>query len=893
MPVPTAENGRPNPDALLRQATREGRGRLKIFLGAAPGVGKTFEMLSEGAARRRDGVDVVIGVVETHGRVETELLTRGQEIVPRRDVAYEGRTLREMDLDAILTRAPRLVLVDELAHTNAPGSRHPKRYQDVEELLGAGIDVYSTVNIQHVESLNDVVASFTRVRVRETVPDGILENAEIEVVDIPPDELIERLKAGKVYLPQEATRALSHFFSKSNLSALRELALRRAAQAVDQQMLEDVRALGLGGTWAGSERIVVAINELPGADVLVRAAKRVADGLRGPWTALFIETPRAAHFTDAQHQRVAAAMTLATQLGGAVATVPATTVVEGVQTFLADSRATQLVLGKSRRSRWFELRHGSVVDRLIRDTPGVAIHVLPVAVDGAPVPRGQRRAGRWGSMHGYVVTTAMVSAVAAVASALFHVLELGNVALLFLLPVMAAASLYGLRTGLYAGLAASLAYNFFFLPPVGTLSVTSPENLVSIVVLLGIAVATSQLTARVRAQADLAAASARTNATLAGFLRRIAGINELDRAAQMICDDVAQLLDVQVVMLAPSQGTGLEILAASDAGYQLGTMDTAAATWAYDTGSAAGKGSGTLAASEWLFQPLIAGDRALAVLGIARDTGGDPVRADQLPLLSSLIDQAALVLERLRLAAEMRDVDTVRTRDRLRAALLSSVSHDLRTPLTAVIAAAAQLHHGATPELIGTIESEAARLNRFVANLLDMARVEAGALKLAVEPIDLSDAVTSAAHDARRALEGHALRLDVPPDLPLVRADPQLLHHCLLNLLDNAGRYGEPGTEIVIEGRHSYGELRLSVLDHGPGLPPGREAEVFETFRRLEGSDRAVGGTGLGLAIVKAFAEAMGMSVEAANRKDERGAAFALLFPPALIVREPTSESMS
>ncbi|VVT14709.1 Histidine kinase [Sphingomonas sp. EC-HK361] len=886
-------NGRPDPDALLRHAAQEGRGKLKVFLGAAPGVGKTFEMLSEGAARKRDGVDVVIGVVETHGRVETEALTRGHEIVSRRAVPYEGRTLYEMDLDAILERAPRLVLVDELAHTNAPGSRHPKRYQDVEELLAAGIDVYSTVNIQHVESLNDIVASFTRVRVRETVPDRVLEMAEIEVVDIPPDELIERLKAGKVYLPQEATRALGHFFSKSNLSALRELALRRAAQAVDARMLDDVRALGLGGTWAGGDRIVVAINELPGADVLVRAAKRVADGLRGPWTALFIETPRAAHFTEAQHQRVAAAMTLATQLGGAVATVPATNVVEGIQNFLADARATQLIMGKSRRSRWFEFRHGSVVDHLIRETPGVTVHVLPVVADGGGSERGRRRPAAWGTPAGYVATTAMVAGVTAVASAIFHLLDLGNVALLYLLPVMAAASLFGLRTGIYAGIASSLAYNFFFLPPVGTFSVNNPENVVSIVVLLGIAIATSQLTARVRAQADLAAASARTNATLAGFLRQITSVNDPDMAAQMICDDVRRLLDVHAVLLAPSKGSALAIIAASDTDYRLDTMDTAAATWAFDTASPAGKGSGTLAASEWLFQPLKAGGHVLGVLGIARDNAGDPVRADQLPLLASLIDQSALVLERLRLEAEMRDVEAVRTRDRLRAALLSSVSHDLRTPLTAVIAAAAQLHHGATPDLIGTIESEAARLSRFVANLLDMARVEAGALKLNVEAIDLSDAVTGAAHDARRALEGHAIRLDVPPDLPLVRADPQLLHHCLLNLLDNAGRYGEPGTEVVISGRHRFGELSLAVLDHGPGLPPGQEVEVFETFRRLEGSDRAIGGTGLGLAIVKAFAEAMGMTVEASNRDDGIGAAFTLIFPPGLIVRDLPAESAS
>ncbi len=887
--MPVSGDGRPDPDALLRAAAQEGRGRLKIFLGAAPGVGKTFEMLSEGAGRRRDGTDVVVGVVETHGRVETEALTRGHEIIPRLNIAYEGRTLGEMDLDAVLARGPRLVLVDELAHTNAPGSRHPKRYQDVEELLAAGIDVYSTVNIQHVESLNDIVASFTRVRVRETVPDSILEMAEIEVVDIPPDELIERLKAGKVYLPHEATRALSHFFSKSNLSALRELALRRAAQAVDAQMLEHVRALGVGGTWAGSDRIVVAINELPGADGLVRAAKRVADGLRGPWTALFIETPRTAHFSDAQHQRVAAVMTLATQLGAAVATVPATSVVEGIRDFLTDARATQLVVGKSRRSRWFEFLHGSVVDRLIRETPGVTVHVLPME-EGPGSSPVRRQRGNWGKPAGYLITILLVATITALASALFHILDLGNVALLYLLPVMAASSLFGLRTGLFAGIASSLAYNFFFLPPVGTLSVSNPENVVSIFVLLGVAIATSQLTSRVRAQADMAAASARTNATLAGFLRQLSAINDASVAARMICDDVARLFDVQTVLLTSSGGASLTLQAASAPGYRLDTMDMAAANWAFDSGTAAGKGSGTLAASEWLFQPLKAGGKALAVIGVAKENSGDPIRADQLPLLTSLIDQAGLVFERLRLETEMRDVDAVRTRDRLRAALLSSVSHDLRTPLTAVIAAADQLDHGATPDLIGTIKSESARLNRFVANLLDMARVEAGALKLNVEATDLSDAVAGAAHDARRALQGHDVRLQVSPSLPLVRVDAQLLHHCLLNLLDNAGRYGDPGTDIIVEGVHLYGQIRLSILDHGPGLPPGREAEVFETFRRLEGSDRAIGGTGLGLAIVKAFAEAMGMSVEAGNRDDGEGAAFTLVFPADLIVRN-TSES--
>ncbi len=878
------DDTRPDPAALLRQASQESRGRFKIFLGAAPGVGKTYEMLTDGAARRREGVDVIIGVVETHGRAETEALVRGYEVVARRAVPYEGHVLYEMDLDAILERGPRLVLVDELAHTNAPGSRHPKRYQDVEELLAAGIDVYSTLNIQHIESLNDIVASFTHVRVRETVPDNILDMADIEVVDLPPDELIDRLKAGKVYLPREATRALSHFFSKSNLSALRELALRRAAQAVDAQMLDHIRALGVGGTWAGSDRIVVAVNELPGADGLVRAAKRIADALHAPWTAVYIETPRAQTFGDPEHRRLAAVMNLATQLGATVATAPAPSVVAGLKTFLANARATQLVVGKSQRSRLFEFRHGSVVDRLIRETRGVAVHVLPLeALAGRPL-RFPVLQGRWGARSGYLWTTVMIAAVTAIASALFHILNLGNVALLYLMPVMVAATLFGLRTGIFAGIASSLAYNFFFLPPTRTLTVNNPENVISVIVLLGVAIATSQLTARVRAQADMAAARARTNAALAGFLRRLTPLNDPVELGRAICEDVSRLFDLRTVLLVPT-GSGLSFQAASGPKYELETMELAAAQWAFDTGAPAGRSSGTLTASDWYFNPLRAGDKTQGVLGLAREDGGDPLRADQLPLLTSLVDQAALALERLRLEEEMRDVDVVRTRDRLRAALLSSVSHDLRTPLTAVMAAAAELHHGATPELIATIEAEAARLNRFVANLLDMARVEAGALNLKVEAVDLCDAVAGAAHDARRALEGHALELRVPPDLPFVRVDQQLLHHCLLNLLDNAGRYADPGTPIVIEGTHIYGLLKLSVLDQGPGLPPGREMEVFETFRRLEGSDRAVGGTGLGLAIVKAFSEAMGMSVEASNRPDMIGACFSLCFPSTLIVR--------
>ncbi len=877
----------------MREAAQEGRGRLKVFLGAAPGVGKTYEMLTDAAARRAAGIDVVIGVIETHGRVETEALTRGFEVVPRRAVDYQGRILTEMDLDAILARKPALVLVDELAHTNAPESRHPKRHQDVEELLAAGIDVYSTINIQHLESLNDVVASFTRVRVRETIPDSVLENAEIEVVDIPPDELIERLKEGKVYVPHEATRALGHFFSKSNLSALREMALRRAAQAVDDQMLEHLRAHALAGTWAAGERIVVAVSELPGADGLVRATKRLADALRAPWTALHIETPREREFTDDQRQRLAAVMQLASQLGARVASVPATSVLDGLKRFAIEARATQLVVGKSARSRFFELRHGSVVDRLVRETPGVAVHVLPFDPVGATPSRtgtASRKKSHWGPPIGYAISTVLVALVTLLGVSIYTLGEITNIGLVYLIPVLFAATRYGLRTGLFAGLLSSLCYNFFFIPPLYTLTIQDPRNLITVLVLIGVAIVTSQLASRVRAQADLAQRSAGQNSALAGYARALAGITDKAGVGQILCGEVNRLFGVDAVLLLPGR-EGLAPIAAVPPVDALGVIEQAASAWAFDHGQPAGRGSDTLTASDWLFQPLIAGGRTLGVLGIARPDGGDALRSDQLPLLLSLLSQTALALERMGFEDEMATIAHLKERDRLRAALLSSVSHDLRTPLTAILATIAELKQAgdADPALLASLQSEAERLNRFVANLLDMARIEAGALRLQLEAVDLTDAVASAAHDLRRALQGHAIQLDVSPELPLVRVDAQLFHHCLINLLENAGKYADPGTPIAIAAARGPDGIALSVIDQGPGLPPGGAATIFETFTRLEGSDRK-GGTGLGLAIVKGFAEAMGLAVSAATREDPRGAAFTIRFPADVLVKPALPE---
>ena len=875
---------RPSPDALLKAARREGRGRLKIFLGAAPGVGKTFEMLREGAELLRSGTDVVAGVIETHGRADTDRLTAPFEILPRAKIVHGAHTLEEFDLDAILARVPALVLVDELAHTNAPGCRHAKRYQDVEELLAAGIHVWSTVNIQHVESLNDVVAGFTRVRVRETVPDAVLDDAEIEVVDVPPDELIARLKEGKVYIPAEATRALGHFFSKSNLSALRELALRRAAQTVDRHLLDHVASLGESGTWAGGERLVVAVGDQPGSDVLIRSAKRLADALHASWTAVVVETPRSATLSAPARARMAAALDLATGLGATIATVPAGNVLEGLCAHIREARATAVVIGKSRRSWWFELRHGSVVDRLVRALDGVAIHVVPVAE--ASETRRETPTTRPILARGSAIGLAFVAASTALSQLLLPVVGADAIDLLYLLPVIATATLYGLRSSLIASVGAALAYNFFFLPPLYTLTITDPHNVVTLTVFVIVAVVASQLAGQVRREANVGARTATENAALAAFGQRLAGVSDENGTATATCEEIAALLGVSTILLANRDGRHVAIAAAPSM-VELSPIDTAAAEWAFDRGEVTGRDSGTLTASEWQFHPLKTALGVLGVLGVARE-GGDPIPADKRVLFATLVGQAALAHERLQLEAQAREVNALKQRDDLRATLLSSIGHDLKTPLTAVVAAADELAvaHGTSPAT-ATLKSEARRLRRVFDDLVEMTRIEAGALVVKREATDLTDAVAAAARDLRAELARHRLVLDVPPTLPLVEADPRMLHHVLINLLGNAAKFAPADTDIVIEGRRTPDGLTLGVLDQGPGLPVGSEAHLFDRFTRVDGNDRT-GGTGLGLAIVQGFAQAMGLRVSAANRDDE-GSAFVVTWPNALI-RLTTSE---
>lgn len=878
---------RPDPDELLKAARRDERGRLKIILGAAPGVGKTYEMLSEGAGLLRQGRDVVVGIVETHGRAETEALVGPFEVLPRKQVDHGVHKLTEFDIDAMLVRKPEIALVDEFAHTNAPGSRHSKRWQDVEELRDAGIDVITTLNIQHIESLNDVVAGFTRVRVRETVPDACLEDAEIELVDIPPDELIERLKEGKVYVPTEATRALSHFFSKANLSALRELALRSAAQTVDRQMLEHVRLSGEPGNWAAGERIVVAVGDSGGGEVLVRAAKRLADALGASWTAVSIETPRSTALPKEAQERIAGALQLASSLGAALVTIPATSVLAGLKSYITENHATALIIGKSRRSWWFELRHRSIVDQLVRDLGNVAIHVLPVQGDNTA--RMRNGAGE-SHLRGYLIALALVGLTTGFNVWLAQLIGPYTISLIYLLPVIASSTLLGLRPSLLASVAAALAYNFFFLPPLYTFTIADPQNAVTFLVLIGIGIATSQLAGRLRREANIGARTANENAAIAAFGQKLALAGDQDSTAETTCREIGILLDCRTILLLRKVGRN------EAAGYfpdhtELGPIDIAAADWAFDKAEPAGRATGTLSASDWQFHPLKTSLGILAVLGLEASLRRDPVPAEKQTLFATLVGQAALAHERLTLEAEARHVAALRQRDNLRATLLASIGHDLKTPLTSVVAAADALAaDGSGSTVAATLQIEARKLRRVFDDLVEMARIEEGALAVKREAIDLTDAVAAAVHDLRTELGDHAIALAVPPTLPLVEADPRMLHRILVNLLSNAARFAPAGSPIRIEGAHKGDRLTLCVQDSGPGIPAGQERAIFKRFVRIEGSDQ-FGGTGLGLAIVRGFAEAMGLTVRAFNR-ESGGAAFEIAWPAAMIRKEQAMKDL-
>ena len=713
---------RPSPEALLAAARRDAKGqlgRLKIFLGAAPGVGKTYEMLLSARSKLKEGVDVVVGVVETHGRQETEALLNGFEVIARQPMVYVNRILSEFDIDAALKRRPDLILVDELAHTNIPGSRHPKRYQDVEELLDAGIDVFTTLNIQHIESLNDVVAQITHVRVRETVPNSVLDRADaVELVDLTPDDLIQRLKEGKVYVPKQAERALKNYFSPANLTALRELALRRTAERVDEQLLEHMRARAISGPWAAGDRILVCISEDARSAGLVRYAKRLADRLHAPWTALHVETRRAPQLREEERDKIAQTLRLAERLEGEAITMPASArrIADDVLDFARKHNATHIIVGKSTRSRWFELLRGSVVHDLVRRAGNISVHVIAgeeIATEPAPPMLATvATAAQPFDPLPYIVALLAVAAALAISKLLQPSLGLENVDLIFLTAIVGVAVRYGLWPSLVAAVAASLSYNFFFLPPVYTLTITDPTNVAAFVLFTILAVVVSNLAALGWSQMVTAQERVRTVESLYAFSRKLAGAGTLDDVLWATAYQIASMLKVRVVLLLPENAT-----IAVKAGYPpedtLDEADLAAAKWAWEKDRAAGRDSDALPGAKWLFIPMRTGRGQIGILGICRDEAGALLRAEQRRLLDALNDQGALAIERVHLVEDIERVNRTAETDKLRSALLTSISHDLKTPLAAVLGSAGALrdlpnafNDDAKAELLSTIIDE-------------------------------------------------------------------------------------------------------------------------------------------------------------------------------------------
>ena len=863
---------RPSPEALLEAAKGESRGRLKIFLGAAPGVGKTYAMLQAAQRARADGMEVLIGIVETHGRAETEALLHGLEALPRREIPYRGRAMPEFDLDAALARKPRLLLVDELAHTNVPGSRHPKRYQDVDELLAAGIDVWTTLNIQHLESFNDIVFQITKVRVRETLPDSVLERAdEIVLTDITPEELLKRLKEGKVYIPEQAEQAMKGFFQPGNLTALRELALRRTAERVDSQMLSYMRQHAIAGPWPAGERIAVCISAHPDPMRLVRAGRRLADQLDAKWTALYVETPSHMRLSDEERDRIAAALRLAEYLGGEARTIPGTDLIQELRRFARNNNVTQLVVGKARRTRWRELFSHSLVHELLRQDDGLSIHVVSsTAQDEAKSARFAHLRRTSAGWEAYAAATASVAIAGGVARAIEAWVEIEPAALsiVFLTSVLYSALTFGLLPSIFASLLSVAVYNFFFLPPIYTFTVQDPQNVLALAAFLIVAIFTSNLAGRTREQARATRRRLKTAAALYDFSRKLAATHEIDDLLWAICHQVASALGGKIVVLLPTDGR-IAIRAGYPPDDRLDGADWAAANWAWEKGEVAGYGSSTMPNAERIYFPMRTGRGMVGVLG-AQFEGKGLLTPEQRRMLEALLDQAAVAIERANLDREMQESRVLAETDKLRSALLSSISHDLRTPLTAILGALATLREkgdGLGTEgresLLHDVESEAERLNQFVGNLLDMTRLESGALTVKRDWVDLRELCGSAIGRARSRMGPRKVALDVDGDVPLVRADFALMQQVLYNLLENASKYSPETASVRVEIRVEGNEAVILVTDGGVGIAPGDLEKVFDKFYRVSGGDRQVAGTGLGLAICRGIVEAHGGTIRA------------------------------
>ena len=834
----------------------------------SPGVGKTYEMLRAARRRKAEGGDVLVGVVETHGRRETESLLRGMEVLPRRPIDYKGRVLMEFDIDAALARRPDLLLVDEYAHSNAPGSRHTKRWQDVEEILSAGIDVWTTLNVQHLESLSDVVLRITGVRQREAVPDSALSGADdIEVVDITPDELRKRLSEGKVYVPETARLASENFFKVENLTALRELSLRRAAQTVDDQLLATLRERGVEGPWAAGERILVLVGGDAIAASLVRAGRRLSDMMMdAPWTVAHVERPNAPAASAAGLARLNDALKLAEQLGGATVVLTGDDLVESVLDYAGRNNVTQIVLGKSTRRRLLPLRRG-LIEALLDQASGAALHVVTEAAPAPPKPRPHLALGpvAWRDQLGALT---LVSLAAAVAMMTDRYTDAANLAMIFMLSVLGSGVLFGFWPALTAAAVSAVAYNFLFLEPRLTFIIGHAADVLTFAVFFAVALTTGWLTGRLRDQSRAVSRRASAISTVLSASRRLSSAARHEDAAIALADQLAATTGGGAVVLTPREGD-IAIAAASPPLQALSPGDMAAARWAWEKGEPAGAATDTLPTASWTFRPL-QGLKARA--GVAGVEAKAVATEEGERFVSALLDQGAVALERVEFAAQAADAETLRRTDRLREALLNSVSHDLRTPLATVLGAATtwlDYHKTLTEkvqrDLLQSIREEAERLNRYVGNLLDMTRLQGGGLTVRADWVDVRDVLRTAADRVARRLGGRRVTRDFPAEVSMVKADPALLEQALVNILENAVAYSPETSTIELAAYEDRNNVVISIEDQGRGIPTAELERVFEKFQRMEDTTDRGKGAGLGLAISKGFVEAMGGRIAAAS----------------------------
>ncbi len=876
-----------DPEAILtqlRQAQeRESQGKFKIFFGAAAGVGKTYAMLVEAHDRKRAGVDIVVGVAETHGRAETAALLEGLETLPLREVEYRGTRLSEFDLDAALARKPKLLLLDELAHTNAPGSRHAKRWQDIEELLAAGIDVYTTLNVQHVESLWDAVAEITGVLVRETVPDSMIDRAdEIKIVDLPPDDLLQRLREGKVYIAPQIERAMENFFRKDKLIALRELALRRTAERVDAQMEPYRRAQERHRAPSGG-RLLVCIGSPATAPRLVRAARRMASSLKVPWTALYVQRQGRSQGAQKDEEYLSDVLSFAEELGADAVVLSGLRISDEILAYAREHNVSRIVIGKPSRPRWQEILFGSLANSLIRESREMDVYVIRGDVgDEHDTPKSIPNERPRGAT--YIRSLVTVGVCSLVAWFMKPYFDLSNLIMVYLLGVMLVAVSLGRGPAILASVLSVFAFDFFFVPPFFTFGVSDTQYLVTFSVMLAAALVISTMAARLRTQTQAARDRERRTAALYKLSRDLAGRQNVDELLSTAVETVQDIFSSRVVILLPDTNSRVGVRAGDESLLGPGGHDHGVAQWVFDRGEPAGLGTQTLPAAQALFIPLKGSRGAAGVLGVRPASVRALLRPDQFRLLETCASQTALALERAELAAQAERSRIQIEAERLRNTLLSSVSHDLRTPLAGITGAASSLLEGddklppeTRRELVESIGEEAARLNRLVGNLLDMTRLESGELKVQKEWHSLEEVIGAALERLGPRLDGRSIEVTLPDELGLVPLDDVLIEQVMFNLVENALKYTPAGSPIEIRAESAPGEVWVEVADRGPGIPPGEEQRVFEKFYRFREANRP-GGIGLGLTIARGIAEAHGGQMTAGNRPDG-GARFRFSLP--------------